>query len=68
MTSRQLVRRATRTSLTEDFSTPSELDFGLPDNTFGAPNVTPNCSLYMVVVVNLPAGGSELSVQLARPQ
>lgn len=68
-TTRQLVRRATRTSSAENFGEPTALDFGLPDNTFGAPNVTPSCSLYLVMVATPVAGGvSELSVQLARPQ
>lgn len=68
-TTRQLVRRATRASVSENFGAPTELDFGLPDNTFGAPNVTPSCSLYVVMVAPPPGGGvSASSVQLARPQ
>jgi len=65
----QLVWRATRSSLSEDFGPASILDFGFPDNIFGAPNVVPSCSLYMVMIPAASSGmGSVTSVQVARPQ
>jgi hypothetical protein len=69
LSGRQVLIRATRASVTQDFGPPSDLDFGMPTVTTGAPNVTPGCSLYFVMVTIPATGtGSELSVQLARPQ
>jgi hypothetical protein len=52
------LRRASRTSIAQDFGPPEELDFGMPMPKTGGPNVAPNCNLYFATSVT--------TVQLAR--
>lgn len=52
------LRRASRTSITQDFGPPEELNFGMPMLKTGGPNLAPSCNLYFAA--------SFTTVQLAR--
>lgn len=58
------IYRATRASKDMLFGAPQLLELGVPHPGIGAPNITPSCNLYFVVIV--PAQGQ--AVYLAAPQ